>query len=42
VSSTGAPLGVYEPAGPVQTGSFMTLPPNPLETARQERMKREG
>lgn len=42
VSSTGATLGVYEPAGPVQTGSFMTLPPNPLETARQERMKREA
>jgi len=42
VSSTGATLGVYEPAGPVRTGSFMTLEPNALETARQERMKREG
>ncbi|HEX7884422.1 MAG TPA: dihydrofolate reductase family protein [Phenylobacterium sp.] len=42
VSSTGVTLGVYEPAGPVQTGSFGTLEPNALETARQERMKHEG
>jgi dihydrofolate reductase len=42
VSPSGAILGVYEPAGPVQTGSFLTLPPNALESARQERMSREG
>lgn len=42
VSSTGATLGVYEPTGPVQTGSFGAIEPNPLETARQERMAREG
>lgn len=42
VSSTGAILSVYEPAGPVQTGSFGTIEPNPLEAARQARMQREG
>jgi len=42
VSPKGATLGVYEPAGPVQTGSFGAVEPNPLETARQARMKREG
>lgn len=42
VSPKGATLSVYEPAGPVQTGSFGSLEPNPLETARQARMKREG
>lgn len=42
VSSTGVTLGVYEPAGPVKTGSFQMPEPNALEMARQERMKREG
>ncbi|HKP79144.1 MAG TPA: dihydrofolate reductase family protein [Phenylobacterium sp.] len=42
VSSSGVTLGVYEPAGPVRTGSFETPEPNALETARQARMKREG
>ncbi|WP_068878580.1 MULTISPECIES: dihydrofolate reductase family protein [unclassified Phenylobacterium] len=41
-SPKGAVLSVYEPAGAVETGSFGTLEPNPLEIARQERMKREG
>jgi len=42
VSSTGVTLGVYEPAGPVQIGSFQMQEPSELENARQERMKREG
>jgi dihydrofolate reductase len=42
VSTTGVTLGVYEPAGSVQTGSFQMQEPSELEKARQERMKREG
>ncbi|MDZ4374988.1 MAG: dihydrofolate reductase family protein [Phenylobacterium sp.] len=41
-SSTGAILGVYEPTGAVQTGSFETIEPNHLEAARQARMRAEG
>lgn len=41
-SPKGAILSVYEPAGAVQTGSFGVTEPNPLEIARQERMRREG
>lgn len=41
VSSTGVTLAVYEPAGPVPTGAFKAIDPNPLETARQARMARE-
>lgn len=41
-STTGATLCVYRPLGPVQSGSFVTLAPNPLEIARQQRMKDEA
>ncbi len=41
VSATGVTLSVYEPAGPVPTGSFNIIEPNPLEAARQARMARE-
>lgn len=41
VSTTGVTLSVYEPAGPVRTGSFNVIEPNPLEAARQDRMARE-
>lgn len=41
VSSTGVTLSVYEPAGPVPTGSFNVIDPNPLEAARRDRMARE-
>lgn len=41
VSATGVILSVYEPAGPVPTGSFNVIDPTPLEAARQDRMARE-
>jgi dihydrofolate reductase len=41
-SATGAALSVYQPAGPVQSSSFATLEPHPLEIARQQRMRDEG
>jgi dihydrofolate reductase len=42
VSTTGVAMATYEPAGPVPTGSFQLAEPSAAETARQERMKREG
>jgi dihydrofolate reductase len=34
--STGIVMSTYEPAGPVETGSFATDDPSPLELARRE------
>ncbi|MEO7169892.1 MAG: dihydrofolate reductase family protein [Sphingomonas sp.] len=42
VSTTGVIIATYEPAGPVQTGSFATQEPSALEIARREKMAREG
>lgn len=42
VSTTGVIVATYEPAGPVQTGSFATREPSALEIARREKMAREG
>jgi dihydrofolate reductase len=42
VSPKGVVIAVYEPAGPVQLGSFGDDEPNEAELARREKMKREG
>ena len=42
VSPTGVVLATYEPAGPVQTGSFQTKEPSEEELERREKMKAEG
>ena len=42
VSQSGVVLATYEPAGPVQTGSFQTKEPSEEELERRERMKVEG
>jgi dihydrofolate reductase len=41
-TGTGVTIATYEPAGAVQTGSFVGPDPSEREKARQERMKREG
>jgi dihydrofolate reductase len=40
--STGIVMSTYEPAGPVETGSFATDDPSPQELARREKWTREG
>jgi len=42
LSGTGVVIATYEPAGVVQTGTFIGPDPSEREKARQERMKREG
>ena len=42
VSPRGIAIATWEPAGPVETGSFATHEPSAREQARQEAMKREG
>lgn len=42
ISTTGVMIASYEPAGPVQTGTFETQPPSEAELARREKMKAEG
>ena len=42
VSTTGATIATYEPAGAVPIGSFQLPEPSEAEKRRQERMKREG
>lgn len=42
VASTGAMLGVYEPAGGVPIGDFGLATPSETELARREKMVREG
>lgn len=42
VSTTGVVIASYEPAGPVQTGTFETQPPSEAELARRARWKTEG
>jgi len=42
VSTTGVVIASYEPAGPVQTGTFETQPPSEAELARREKMRRES
>lgn len=40
-SSTGILMSTYEPAGPVETGSFAMIDPSPQELARREKLKSE-
>ena len=42
VSTTGVLIARYEPAGPVQTGTFETKPPSQAELARREKWRQEG
>ena len=42
LGTTGISMATYEPAGPVEVGSFAMPEPSPQELARQEKMKREG
>lgn len=42
LSSTGISMGTYEPAGPVEAGSFAMIDPSLQELARREKMAREG
>lgn len=42
VSPAGVVISRYEREGDVETGDFAMDPPTPAETARRERMKREG
>jgi hypothetical protein len=42
VSSTGIIIVSYEPAGPVQVGSYATEEPSEAELARREKWRREG
>ncbi|HLL59682.1 MAG TPA: dihydrofolate reductase family protein [Allosphingosinicella sp.] len=42
VSTTGVIIATYEPAGPVQLGSYATDEPSEAELARREKMRREG
>ena len=42
VSTTGVVIARYRRAGDVKTGDYAMDPPTPAETARRERMKREG
>ena len=42
VTTTGVIIASYEPAGPVQLGSFGADEPSEAELARRDRMKREG
>lgn len=41
VTSSGAVIAVYEPAGPVQTGSFAAPEPSERELARRRQLERE-
>lgn len=41
VSTTGVVIASYEPAGPVQTGTFESQPPSDAELARRAKMRRE-
>jgi hypothetical protein len=38
VSTSGVIIATYEPAGPVQIGSFATNEPSALEIARRKKM----
>jgi hypothetical protein len=42
VSSSGVIIAVYEPAGPVQLGSFAAQEPSAAELARREQLRHEG
>jgi dihydrofolate reductase len=42
VTTTGVVIARYQRAGDVVTGDFAMDPPTPAESARRERMKREG
>jgi dihydrofolate reductase len=42
VTTTGVVIACYQRAGDVVTGDFAMDPPTPAESARRERMKREG
>ena len=42
VSKTGVIMTRYQRAGAVKTGSFMSEQPSPAESARREKVKREG
>jgi hypothetical protein len=42
VTTTGVVVACYQRAGDVVTGDFAMDPPTPAESARRERMKREG
>ncbi len=42
LGSTGIAMATYEPAGPVQSGSFAEDEPSPQELARREKWAREG
>jgi dihydrofolate reductase len=42
LGSTGIAMATFEPAGPVETGSFAMPEPTPAELARREKMAREG
>jgi dihydrofolate reductase len=42
VTSSGMAMGTYDPAGPLETGSFAMAEPSPAELARRERLKQEG
>ena len=41
IGSTGILMSTYEPAGPVETGSFAMVDPSPAELVRRERMEGE-
>jgi dihydrofolate reductase len=41
-SSTGILMSTYEPADPVETGSFAMIDPSPQELARREKLQTEG
>jgi dihydrofolate reductase len=41
-STTGVTMSTYRPAGAVSTGSFALAEPTKAETARREKMKKEG
>ena len=38
LSATGVTFAAYEPAGPIETGTFATKPPSPEETALRQRI----
>jgi dihydrofolate reductase len=42
VSPSGVVSASYEPAGPVQTGTYEMQPPSEAELARREKMRAEG
>ncbi len=42
LGSTGISMATYEPAGPVETGSFAADEPSPQELARREKLMAEG